>query len=124
MRLYDDLAYLWPIISPPAEYRSDAACGRKSSWHAWTRRVWVLAGAPVSWSWLRRRPSVSHLTSQFDTEAVDLSPKMLELSRSLNNNTVHHLGDMRDIRLGRRFDVVAIYDAVNICWTKTTCGRR
>jgi SAM-dependent methyltransferase len=114
MRLYDDLAYLWPIISPPAEYRSDAALWQEV----------ILARLDPSRLGTGRRPSLlelgcggghllSHLTSQFDTEAVDLSPKMLELSRSLNNNTVHHLGDMRDIRLGRRFDVVAIYDAVN-----------
>ena len=28
-RLYSDLAYLWPIISPPGEYAEEAACWRE-----------------------------------------------------------------------------------------------
>ena len=114
MRLYDDLAHLWPIISPPEEYIPDA--------FLW-RNVILERLGPARFS-DGRRPRLlelgcggghllSHLTPHFDAEAVDLSPRMLELSRSLNPTTVHHLGDMRTIRLDRRFDVVAIYDAVN-----------
>ena len=61
---------------------------------------------------------LSRLTAHFITEAVDISPQMLEISRQLNPQTLHHVGDMRDVRLGRQFDVVAIHDAVNYMITE------
>ena len=61
---------------------------------------------------------LSHLAERFITEAVDISPQMLEISQRLNPQTLHHLGDMRTIRLGRAFDVVAIHDAVNYMTTE------
>ena len=61
---------------------------------------------------------LSHLTAHFTTEAVDLSAQMLDISRRLNPQTLHHQGDMRTIRLGRTFDVVAIHDAVNYMITE------
>ena len=119
MRLYDDLAYLWPIVSPPEEYIPDAAL-----WRDVIRERLDASLVPAN-----RRPRLlelgcggghllSHLTPHFDAEAVDLSPKMLELSRALNPTTPHHLGDMRTIRLDQRFHVVAIYDAVNYMLTE------
>ena len=47
-----------------------------------------------------------------------MSPQMLEISQRLNPQTLHHVGDMRDIRLGREFDVVAIHDAINYMTTE------
>jgi SAM-dependent methyltransferase len=116
LRLYHDLAHLWPIISPPEEYRVEAAEWRDLIWEefgwtgnqpAWDPRAKLLdlgcGGGHL----------LSHFTSYFTTEAVDVSPEMLEISRGLNPTTVHHLGDMRTIRLGRTFEVVTIHDAVN-----------
>ena len=57
--------------------------------------------------------NLSHLTADFDATAVDLSPCMLEISRSLNPDVDHYLGDMRTVRLGRKFDAVLIHDAVS-----------
>ena len=119
LRLYSDLAHLWPIISPPEEYLVEA-----QEW------LDVIRGhldvAPTA---RRGLPTLlelgcggghllSHLTAHFVTEAVDLSPQMLEISQSLNPQTRHHVGDMREIRLGRAFDVVAIHDAVNYMTTE------
>ena len=61
---------------------------------------------------------LSHFTRHFTTEAVDISPEMLKISRGLNPDTIHHLGDMRTIRIGRTFDVVTIHDAVNYMVTE------
>ena len=44
---------------------------------------------------------------------VDLSPDMLTVSRELNPECEHLLGDMRSVRLGRTFDTVFILDAVD-----------
>jgi SAM-dependent methyltransferase len=43
---------------------------------------------------------------------VDLSPRMLALSQQINPECEHHVGDMRDLRLGREFDAVFIHDAL------------
>ena len=116
LRLYHDLAHLWPIISPPEEYTVEAAEWRDLIWSefGWT-------GNQPAWDPRARLLDLgcggghllSHFTRHFTTEAVDISPEMLEISKSLNPYTIHHLGDMRTIRLGRTFDVVTIHDAVN-----------
>ena len=116
MRLYHDLSYLWPIVSPPEEYIVEA--------EEWLDVIRRRLGRDLTSGVGNRRPTLldlgcggghllSHLTAHFTTEAVDISPPMLDISRRLNPHTIHHLGDMRDIRLGRAFDVVAIHDAVN-----------
>ena len=56
--------------------------------------------------------NLSHLTSEFQATAVDISPQMLDLSRQLNPTVDHHLDDMRTVRLGRKFDAVLIHDAI------------
>lgn len=53
-----------------------------------------------------------HLKRHFALTLVDLSPEMLELSRALNPECEHALGDMRSVRLGRSFDCVLIHDAI------------
>jgi SAM-dependent methyltransferase len=54
-----------------------------------------------------------HLKPHFMLTLVDLSPEMLEVSRSLNPECEHALGDMRSVRLGRSFDCVLIHDAIS-----------
>ena len=121
MRLYHDLAYLWPIVSPPDEYVLEA--------EEWLDIIRSRLGPGFMAGAQNRRPTfldlgcggghlLSHLTSHFATEAADISPQMLEISCQLNPDTVHHLGDMRSIRLGGTFDVVAIHDAVNYMVTE------
>jgi SAM-dependent methyltransferase len=43
---------------------------------------------------------------------VDLSPAMLAVSRQLNPRCEHVEGDLRTVRLDRRFDCVFVHDAV------------
>ena len=118
LRLYDDLAHLWPIISPPEEYLVEA-----QEWLDVIRSRRNVAPAGGALPTLLELGCggghlLSHLTPHFVTEAVDIAPRMLEISQRLNPQTRHHLGDMRTIRLGRGFDVVAIHDAVNYMTTE------
>ena len=55
---------------------------------------------------------LSHLTDNYQATAVDLSPDMLALSQKLNPLVKHHLGDMRQVRLGQTFRAVLIHDAI------------
>ena len=111
--LYDKLAYLWPVISPPEDYADEAVHWR----HALRRylgpgRHWLLELG------VGGGHNLSHLTGEFDAVAVDISPNMLDLSRRLNPTVEHHLGDMRTFRHeNRAFDAVLIHDA--ICYMLT-----
>lgn len=119
LRLYSDLAHLWPVISPPEEYMVEAQewldviRGRLNLGTTGDGSLPRLLELGCGGGHL-----LSHLTEHFITEAVDISPQMLEISQRLNPQTLHHQGDMRDIRLGRTFDVVAIHDAVNYMTTE------
>lgn len=111
--LYSDLASWWPLLSAPADYAEEAAfyaetLGRYSP--SKPRTLLELGSGGGN--------NASHLKRAFDeVTLVDLSPGMLEVSRALNPECDHHLGDMRSVRLGRRFDSVFVHDA--ICYVTT-----
>jgi SAM-dependent methyltransferase len=63
--------------------------------------------------------NASHLKAQFELTLVDRSPEMLEVSRSLNPECDHVLGDMRTVRLGETFDAVFVHDAVAYITTES-----
>ncbi len=112
--LYNELAYLWPVISPPDTYAEEAA-----HWRLALRRHLGPGRLRLLELGVGGGHNLSHLTAEFDAVAVDLSPKMLELSRRLNPTVEHHLGDMRTFRLpGQTFDAVLIHDAVSYMLTE------
>jgi len=105
--MYGDLAPWFHLLTPPEHYEDDAAA--------------VLAA-------LRERVvgpletllelgsgggnTASHLRRDLRLTLTDLSPRMLEISRTINPDTEHLVGDMRTLRLGREFDAVLIHDAI------------
>ena len=107
-RLYDELAYLWPLMSPPEEYAEEAAYWRMilSEYLGPGRHRILELGVGGG-------HNLSHLTPDFEATAVDASEKMLAFSRRLNATVEHHRGDMRDVRLGRTFKAVLIGDAIS-----------
>ena len=106
--LYNELAYLWPVISPPEDYEVEA-----TDWRNALRRYLGPGRHRLLELGVGGGHNLSHLTSEFDAVAVDISPRMLELSQRLNPAVEHHLGDMRTFRLpGRAFDAVLIHDAI------------
>jgi len=62
--------------------------------------------------------NASHLKTQFEMTLVEPSAGMLAVSRELNPECEHIQGDMRTVRLGRRFDRVFIHDAIVYMTTK------
>lgn len=106
--LYDALAAWWPVLSAPEDYAEEAA---------YYARCLHDACDPPRASLLELGSgggnNASHLKHVFDdVTLVDLSPGMLDVSRALNPECRHELGDMRTVRLGRRFDCVFVHDAV------------
>jgi trans-aconitate methyltransferase len=57
--------------------------------------------------------NASCLKHRFSMVLADISPEMLAVSRRLNPGCEHVEGDMRSIRLDRRFDYVFVHDAVS-----------
>ncbi len=107
-RLYDDLAWLWPIISPPGDYLAEAEeiAGLLRQWsRREVRRLLDLGcgGGHID----------SGLKRYFEIVGVDLSEAMLALARELNPEVAYVRGDLRAPPVDELFDAVYLGDAVN-----------
>jgi trans-aconitate methyltransferase len=119
LKMYNELATWWPLLSPPEEYADEAAF--------FTRLISSvgLSGSP---SFLELGcgggSNALYLKKMFaEVTLTDLSPQMLAISRSLNPECEHLQGDMRTLRLGREYDVVFIHDAIDYMTTSADLGR-
>ena len=107
-RLYGELAWLWPIISPPADYVAEAdkvatllrRYGRRE-----VRRVLNLGCGGGHFDCALKR--------HFAIVGVDLSEAMLALARKLNPEVTYLRGDLRAPPTDELFDAVYLGDAVN-----------
>ncbi|HET6778788.1 MAG TPA: class I SAM-dependent methyltransferase [Gemmatimonadales bacterium] len=105
-RMYHDLARWWPLLSPPSEYLEEAAdllsrLPRGSG----SRRTLLELGAGGG-------SLAAHLKHHYEMTLTDRSAEMLAVSRTANPECEHIQGDMRTLRLHRRFDVVLVHDAI------------
>ncbi|MFL5922616.1 MAG: class I SAM-dependent methyltransferase [Gaiellaceae bacterium] len=106
-RLYGELAGWFHLLTAPEDYAEEANLYRRvlvESCDAPPRTVLELGSGGGN--------NASHLKAHFELTLVDRSPQMLEVSRSLNPDCRHVVGDMRDVRLGEEFDAVFVHDAV------------
>jgi SAM-dependent methyltransferase len=106
-RLYNDLAWIWPIISPPEDYVEES--------ESFSKILKQEAKIEVK-SLLHLGCGGGHndytFKKHFALTGVDMSESMLELARKLNPEVKYHHGDMRTVRLGEAFDAVAILDSI------------
>ena len=106
-RLYSDMSWIWPIVSPPEDYVEE--CGE----HA--RFLRKHSSRPIR-TLLHLGCGGGHhdftLKEQFDVTGVDISPSMLDLARRLNPEVEYVEGDMRTVDLRRTFDAVLLLDSV------------
>lgn len=117
MKLYDELAEWWPLFSAPADYAEEAA---------FFARVLTDACKPAPRTVLELGSgggnNALHLKSKFEMTLVDLSSQMLAVSRKLNPECEHRVGDMRTVNLGRTFDAVFIHDAIAYMTSEADLG--
>ena len=107
-RLYGDLAWLWPIISPPGDYLAEAdEIATLLRRHGRREILKVLdlgcGGGHVDYG----------LKRHFAVIGVDLSEAMLALARELNPEVTYLRGDLRAPPTEEFFDAVYLGDAVN-----------
>jgi len=105
--MYTDLAGWFHLLTAPAEYEEEAAEYARVLESTCEGTVGTLLELGSGGG-----NNASHLKRRYACTLTDLSEEMLALSRSLNPECEHVLGDMRTLRLGREFDAVLVHDAV------------
>ena len=103
-KLYAELAGWWQLISPTEDYAEEAAFfGRLfRAENAETVLELGCGGGNVAW----------FLKKDLNLTLTDTSSAMLEESKKQNPELEHIEGDMRKLRLGRKFDGILIHDAI------------
>ncbi|SYZ74628.1 Methyltransferase type 11 [Candidatus Zixiibacteriota bacterium] len=105
MRLYRDLSWLWPIISPPETYIDEGEFFIEK----------IKECSPGAKTLLNLGCGGGHLDSvlkrAFDITGIDINPQMLLLARKLNPEVEYLLDDMRIARMNREFNAAIIHDA-------------
>jgi SAM-dependent methyltransferase len=107
VRLYADLAAWYRLLDPAEDHADEARAFEQALRGAIGNGAATLlelgAGAGHN---------AVHLKRRFRCTLADPSEAMLSLSRALNPECEHVLGDMRTLRVGRSFDAVLVHDAV------------
>lgn len=117
-RLYGDLAWLWPIVSPPREYEEEASFARKTIMEHHRGRPSTLLHLGCGGGHLD-----TYLRDHFRVTGVDISNDMLDLASRLNPQVSYIQGDMRTVRLGELFDSVMALDSINYMLNERDLGR-
>jgi ubiquinone/menaquinone biosynthesis C-methylase UbiE len=94
--MYSAIADWWPLLSRPEEYEEEAGFFTRALIEASEeppRTVLELGSGGGN--------NASHMKADFKMSLVDLSPNILEVSKRLNPDCEHIVGDMRTIRLDR-----------------------
>jgi len=107
-RLYNDLAWTWPIISPVENYIEETELfskliGEHSKIEVKTLLHLGCGGGHNDYTFKK----------YFKVTSLDISEDMLKLAKKLNPKVNYKYGDMQTIRLEERFDTVTILDSIN-----------
>ena len=105
--MYSRLAAWWSLISDPRDYAGEAAFFKDIflKYADLPPKTMLELGCGGG-------NNASYLKLDFAMTLVDLAPGMLAVSQGLNPECHHLLGDMRSVRLDKRFDTVLIHDAI------------
>jgi SAM-dependent methyltransferase len=112
-RLYHDLIWIWPIVSPSEDYIEETeffsrVIKEKAGLEARTLLHLGCGGGRNDFTFQKH----------FDVTGVDISKEMLKLAKELNPASEYIHGDMRSIRLGKTYDIVVALDSVNYMKTE------
>ncbi|KPJ68336.1 hypothetical protein AMJ44_06705 [candidate division WOR-1 bacterium DG_54_3] len=107
-RLYKDLAWVWPIISPLEDYAADSE--RFCKIIKENAKIEVKTMLHLGCGGGRNDHTFK---KHFKVTGVDISQEMLEQAKKLNPEINYHPGDMRTVRLEKQFDTVAAPDSIN-----------
>jgi SAM-dependent methyltransferase len=112
MKMYNELASWWPLLSAPEDYDEEARIFAETIEAHARRDVHEVLELGCGGG-----NNAVHLKGRWQMTLTDLSAGMLEHSRILNPECEHIQADMRALRLERDFDAVFVHDAV--CYMTT-----
>jgi SAM-dependent methyltransferase len=115
--MYSDLAPWFHLLTHPSDYAEEADFAVRV-----VERTIVGDARTLLELGSGGGNNASHLKRRFACTLTDLSPEMLETSRTINPECEHLVGDMRTLRLGRTFDVVFAHDALSYLTTENDLG--
>ncbi len=107
LAMYGELAGWFHLLTSPADYADEAAVILQLLREAVDGPLETMLELGSGGG-----NTASHLGAHLRLTLTDLSPAMLDVSRTINPGAEHLVGDMRSLRLGRTFDAVLIHDAV------------
>ncbi len=113
-RMYHELAGWFHLITAPADYAEEAAYYLQVMQN-------IIGQVPSSLLELGSGGgnNALHYKAHIpDVVLSDLSEEMLALSRTINPELPHILGDMRTVRTGRQFEAVFVHDACSYLTTE------
>jgi len=106
-RLYNDLAWLWPLWGSVEEYREESEEAVKLiEKHA---QIEVKSLLDITCGGGK---NLFHFKKYFDADGLDISNAMLDNARKLNPECNFYLADMRYYDLKRQFDSIYINDGI------------
>ncbi len=110
--MYCDLADYWHLLSPPQDYVEEAEIFRRElSILVPNARTLLELGSGGG-------NNALHLSPHYELTLTDLCKDMVRQSKLLLPDVVHHVGDMRTLRLGQQFDIVFVHDAITYMTTR------
>ena len=67
---------------------------------------------------------LEYLKQRFSAEGLDIAQELLDIARRRNPDVAFHKGDMIDLDLGRKFDVIAcLFSSIGYVETLENLGR-
>ncbi|QDU34975.1 dTDP-3-amino-3,4,6-trideoxy-alpha-D-glucopyranose [Poriferisphaera corsica] len=121
-RLYHDLAYLWPLLSPPDNYIAETSILQQVIEDKLSGQVKAAdeAGEQLLITELGAGGghALFHLRDHFKCTAVDISEDMLHHCKHLNPGVICVATDMRNVSLEEKQDVILIHDSIDYLTTE------
>lgn len=111
--MYTSLAGWFHLLTPPRDYIETAESHRRTFDSLSSRPVRTVLELGCGGG-----NNASHMKAWYAMTLTDVSPDMLEVSRSLNPECEHIEADMRTVQLDRIFDAVLIDDAISYLTTE------
>ena len=106
-RLYNDLAWLWPMWEGVEEYGSET-----EHWAQLMSRFAEIKVRTLLDMGCGGGKNAFHFKKHFEVTGIDISEPMLANARALNPECTFLVSDMRHVDLGAQFDAVFINDSV------------
>ena len=112
-RLYNELAWLWPLWGEPGEYAPYCRNVTRIIREHAQREVQTLLNICCGGG-----KNVFNLKQEFTVTGLDLSPAMLDLARQLNPECRFVQADMRAFSLPEKYDAILVDDGISYITTE------